>query len=87
MKIESPLSGDHGWLILALLVIAVDLSARESETLSEALWRYRKRHPALAHFVVLATALHLLAGDHPEFRKFDVFKLIGLSRRIVKGAL
>lgn len=87
MKIESPLSGDHGWLILALLVIAVDLSARESETLSEALWRYRKKHPVVGTIAVLATALHLLAGDHPCFRRVDVFKLIGISRRAIKGAL
>lgn len=80
------MKGWTGWALLVLIIALIDILAPENETLSEALWRAKKRYPAFVFWAVLATAVHLLAGDHPSMRRIDVFKLIGVSRKAIRKA-
>lgn len=75
------LRGWHGWAAVTLVVAAVDALAPEGQTMSEAMYRARKRHPRLVAWIVLATAVHLLAGDHPSMARIDVFKVFPFASR------
>jgi plasmid stabilization system protein ParE len=75
MQRKSKLKGAHGWLIVLGAVAAIDLLAQEGQTLSEALHAGRRRHPVIVTTAVLATAFHLLLGDHPTLGRFDSFRL------------
>jgi hypothetical protein len=75
------LRGWHGWAAVTLVVATVDALAPEGQTMSEALYRARQKHPYLVVWLVTTTAVHLLAGDHPSMARIDVFKLFGVGRR------
>lgn len=75
------MTGKSAWIVLAATVIALDALAPEGETLSEATYRARKKYPILVWAAVGATALHLLAGDHPDLSRADVYKLFALGVR------
>lgn len=52
--------GDAAWLSLAVGVAAYEMAAPEGELLSEAVDRYRRRHPILTEALICYLALHLL---------------------------
>ena len=52
--------GDRGWVIVAAVVVAVEVTAGEGELLSEAVDRYLTGRPWLTRSVVTVLALHLI---------------------------
>lgn len=52
--------GDWAWTALAAAVTAYEASCPDGELLSEAVDRYRARHPWLVAGLVVYTAAHLL---------------------------
>jgi len=56
---------DRAWLALGLGVIAYDLTARDGETLSEAVDRYLTVWPTLTRVAIFAVALHVANGLQP----------------------
>ena len=51
--------GDRGWLIVAAVVVAIEVTAGDGELLSEAVDRYLANHPWLTRSIVASFALHL----------------------------
>jgi hypothetical protein len=51
---------DYAWLTLAVAVIAYEAASPPGELLSEAVDRYRHRHPIITHAAILYVAAHLL---------------------------
>lgn len=53
---------DRAWIVLGIGVMAYELAAamRRWELLSEAIDRYRRRHPIVTHGSVIYLAAHLL---------------------------
>jgi hypothetical protein len=51
--------GDRGWVIVAAVVMAVEVTAGEGELLSEAVDRYLVSRPWLTRAVVAMLALHV----------------------------
>lgn len=51
--------GDWAWLSLAAAVLAYELAAPRGELLSQAVDRYRRRHPVIVHLAVVYLAGHL----------------------------
>lgn len=52
--------GDWAWAAIAATVLTYEVMAPEGQLLSEAVDKYRRRHPAVTNGVVLLVALHLL---------------------------
>ena len=52
--------GDYAWLALAAAILGYELAAPRGELLSEAVDRYRRRHPVATHLAVIYLAGHLL---------------------------
>lgn len=52
--------GDAAWSTLAAGVLVYELTAPAGELLSEAMDRYRSRHPAVVGITVVYVAAHLL---------------------------
>lgn len=52
--------GDAAWTTLACGVLVYELTAPPNELLSEAMDRYRARHPLVAGLTVVYLAAHLL---------------------------
>lgn len=52
--------GDYAWTALAAGVLAYEAAAPEDELLSQAVDRYRKRHPFITEALIFYIALHLL---------------------------
>jgi len=52
--------GTVAWLVLTAAVIAYEAAAKQDELLSEAVDRYRDRHPILTNSVIVFLAGHLL---------------------------
>ena len=52
--------GTVAWLVLSAAVIAYEAAAKQDELLSEAVDRYRDRHPILTKSVIVFLAGHLL---------------------------
>lgn len=78
---RSRLSGGYGWIIVAAVIAAIDLTAPEGETLTHSAQRAMEKHPALTIGMVTATATHLLVGHHRHYQRVDPFRAIGLLRR------
>lgn len=57
---------DAAWVTLAAGVIAYEASAPEGELLSQAVGRYRQRHPVIVTLAVLYLAAHLLRAIPPR---------------------
>jgi hypothetical protein len=51
--------GDRAWLALTAAILGYEIAAPRGELLSEAVDRYRQRHPILVHTVVFYLAAHL----------------------------
>lgn len=51
--------GDLAWVALAALILAYEALAPENELLSEAMDRYRQRHPVITTFGIALVAAHL----------------------------
>lgn len=51
---------DAAWVTIAAGVIAYEASAPEGELLSQAVGRYRERHPILVTLMIVYLAAHLL---------------------------
>lgn len=51
---------DYAWITLAVGVIAYEITAPPQQLLSEAMDRYRERHPYAAGLAVIYVASHLL---------------------------
>lgn len=69
------LKGSHGWAIIAIAVVLIDIFAEDGETLSEATYRARQSHPELTYFAIGATVYHFLFGDHTRLSVCDVYKI------------
>jgi hypothetical protein len=52
--------GDYAWAALAVGVIAYEVKAPSGELMSQAVDRYRNRHPYITNAAVCYIALHLL---------------------------
>ena len=52
--------GDWAWIALAAGILAYEIKAPQGQLLSEAVDRYRTRHPLLTNTVILAVSLHLM---------------------------
>jgi len=52
--------GDVAWIALAAGVAIYEASCPDNELLSEAVDRYRRRHPFLTNATILYISLHLL---------------------------
>ena len=52
--------GDAAWAALGLAVLVYELSAPPGQLLSEAVDKYRDRHPILTNTVIVFLAGHLL---------------------------
>jgi len=81
------MKGRYGWLALAALVVLVDMLADDGETLSEAAYRARQQAPILVWFAIIATAFHLLFGDHPRLSRVDTYKIPARAIRHPRKAL
>ena len=77
---KSPVKGAHGWAIVVGLILLVDLTAKDEQTLTAACHRAMKTHPHLVVSVLVLTLLHLTLG-HTRYAKFDIYRLIELLRR------
>lgn len=82
---KSPLKGHHGWMILVGVIAAIDLTASENETLTDACARTVEKFPLLTTGAVLCTATHLIIGNHPTYHRIDPFRLIGYARHFTAG--
>jgi len=51
---------DYAWCAIAAGVLLYEIKAPQSELLSEAVDRYRNRHPIITNTIVCYLALHLL---------------------------
>jgi hypothetical protein len=54
--------GDAAWVSLACGILAYEIAAPNGELLSEAVDRYRRRHPFITNGLILYVALHLMRG-------------------------
>ena len=52
--------GDAAWVSLACGILADEIAAPSGELLSEAVDRYRNRHPVITNSLIVYVALHLL---------------------------
>jgi hypothetical protein len=52
--------GDAAWAAIGLAVLVYELSAPPGQLLSEAVDKYRDRHPVLTNSVIVLLAGHLL---------------------------
>lgn len=52
--------GDWAWAVILAAVAVYEWRAPEGQLLSEAVDRYRRRHPTVTTAVVVAVAAHLL---------------------------
>lgn len=52
--------GDVAWLTLAAAILTYEMAAPRDELLSEAVDRYRRRHPFITEGLICYLALHLL---------------------------
>lgn len=64
------ITAPRGWALIAVIVAAHDLLARDGEYLSHGMDRFRARRPILAHLVVAVTALHLTRRIPPALDPF-----------------
>lgn len=69
------MTGEQGWLLLLALVVAIDLTAAEDQTLSDAVHRARRRYPPLIWLGIAVTVYHFLAGDHATLGRYDTYRL------------
>lgn len=58
--------GDAAWITIAVGIAAYELAAPADELLSQAVDRYRRRHPIIVAGVVLYLAAHLLRAIPPR---------------------
>ena len=70
--------GDRGWLIVAAVVVAIEVTADDGELLSEACDRYLADHPWLTRGIVAAFALHL-ANVLPD--RYDPLHMLFAAKR------
>lgn len=77
---RSPVKGRHAWAIVVAVILVIDLSAQDEQTLSAACWRAQKRHPTLVWAALISTLLHLALGN-TSYSRWDVYRLIELLRR------
>jgi hypothetical protein len=59
--------GDWAWIALASAILGYEVRAPEGQLLSEAVDRYRARHPFITNAVILAVSLHLMRAIPPRF--------------------
>jgi len=52
--------GDVAWLTLAAGIVLYEVAAPKGELLSEAVDRYRRRHPVITNGTIFYIAMHLL---------------------------
>jgi hypothetical protein len=72
------IKGKTGWALLIGLVALIDFTAKPGETLSEALYRARHKHPFLVTGAIAVTVYHFMAGDHKSLSRYDTYKLLHL---------
>lgn len=59
--------GDYAWTAIAAAVLIYEVNAPSGELLSEAVDRYRQRHPIITNTVIAYLALHLMRRIPPKF--------------------
>lgn len=75
-------TGRAGWIWFLGTMCFIDWAWPEDEMLSRAFDRFRTRHPFIAHYFVIATALHLLRLVPPPLDMYQAPTLVGwLIRR------
>jgi hypothetical protein len=77
---RSPLRGRHAWVLVALTILAIDLTAQPDETLTAACHRALKRQPFLTGVAIGVTSLHLAFGSS-KYRRIDCYRVIEALRR------
>jgi hypothetical protein len=60
VKLTGLRQADYGWLAVAAVVVAAEVTAGPGEMLSHGAARYKAAHPVLTTSVVVVTAAHLL---------------------------
>lgn len=58
--------GDAAWIAIAVGVLAYEIAAPRGELLSEAVDRYRRRHPILTNGIICYVAAHLMRKLPPR---------------------
>jgi len=58
---------DYAWLALAAAIVAYEAASPPGELLSEAVDRYRRRHPIATDLAIVYVAAHLLRRWPPKF--------------------
>ncbi|MFE7796998.1 hypothetical protein [Nocardia sp. NPDC057440] len=76
------IKGRTGWTLIIGLVALIDFTAKPGETLSEALFRARHKHPVLVTAAIAVTVYHFMAGDHATLSRYDSYKLFTVLRAI-----
>lgn len=69
--------GDAAWIALAIGVLAYEIAAPRGELLSEAVDRYRRRHPVITNTLICYLALHLMRGLPPRIDPLHRIARIG----------
>lgn len=84
MRITRLRQADYGWLAVAAVVVAAEVTAAPDEMLSHGAARYKAAHPVLTTSVVVITAAHLLEWLSPEVDPYHrVFRLLNRLRHPV----